>query len=70
MLDDRSTEIVKELWINRKDTQAVREDELEASLRGRISEKELPLLLGSLQALGIIRYEDGKVIKRETFTLV
>jgi hypothetical protein len=69
-LGDKSTEIVKELWINKKGTQAVPLRELEASLRGRISEDEFPDLLGSLWALGIIRQEDGKVIKRETFTLV
>ncbi len=69
-LGDKSAQIVEELWINRRDAKEVPEGDLKSALQDRISESELPALLGSLQALGILARENGRVIKRERFTLV
>jgi hypothetical protein len=69
-LGPKSAEVVRELWIQRPNEKSVPEQDLAAALSGRVTEKELPRLLGTLQSLGIIRRDNGMVIKRERFILV
>jgi hypothetical protein len=69
-LGDKSARIVEELWIAKKNIEAISENDLASALKGHIGKDELPALLGSLEVLGIIYREDGKIIKREKFTLV
>lgn len=69
-LGPKSAEIVRELWIQRPNEQSVPEQELASALSDRITDKELPQLLGTLQSLGVIRRVNGMIIKRERFILV
>jgi hypothetical protein len=67
-LGDKSARIVEELWIANRISSYFRE-RLASGLKRESGEGELPALLGSLEVLGIIYREDGKIIKRERFTL-
>jgi hypothetical protein len=69
-LSPLSAEIVRYLWLQYPDVASVDEAVLRQAFATQATDVEMARQLGALAVLGIVRIENGNVVKRERFVLV